>query len=47
MAEKLIILMNDESKRSLFGDLAEQTVEKFEINNVVYQWKKLIEKSLY
>ena len=45
MAEKLSELMNDENKRKSFGDKAIKTAEKFEIENVVVQWKALIKNS--
>ena len=46
MAEKLILLMNDENKRKSFGEKAITTTEKFEVKNVVKQWKKIIDTCL-
>jgi len=46
MAEKLKMLMNDENKRNLFGEQAIKTVEKFEVKNVVLQWKIIIDTCL-
>ena len=46
MAKKLEFLMNDEHKRQDFGRKGAQSVERFEMNNVVMKWKVIINNCL-
>lgn len=43
LAEKLRLLMHDDKKRALFGTRAIETVEKYEIDMVIKEWRLLIE----
>lgn len=46
MVDKLNILMQDEEKRELISIRAVKSVKKFEISNVVLQWKDVIDHCL-
>ncbi|PCJ95909.1 MAG: hypothetical protein COA50_08090 [Flavobacteriaceae bacterium] len=46
LAEKLKLLMHDGKKRDLFGTRAMKSVEKFNTDKVVKEWRLLIEASI-